>query len=208
MPKNQTLTLVAVTILCAGLTGCSPSVRVTPLGGGYEEVTYTRTHISEPESHQITLQFRNAEGKQVMIWPPILSDVVVKEGVAVLVASKTITLSKQDSNWPQGTQLFAVKVPELPLDITDEVLGRWAQESGIDVAKALYDPAPMEPKEQDGKLNIPFEFTDRPETAISLSWDQLLNIMNTVKTNGVQHKDPQWNMSYIEKEFKPETTDK
>ena len=195
--------IVCTLILLTMLTGCKPRVQVTDLGGGYEEVTYVQHNISEPESHKITLQFRSAEGRLVMVWPSLMSDEVVKDGVAVFVANRTVVAWKQDGFWPQGPRLFAVKAPEIPLDITKEVVGRWAKESGQDVVKALHDPSPIGPKEQDGKISIYFEFGDLPAASISLNRDQLASIMREVQDNGVQHIDPQWNMNYIEKTFKP-----
>jgi hypothetical protein len=185
-------------------TGCKPRVQVTDLGQGYEQVTYVRNNFPEPDSHKITLQFRNAEGRLVMVWPSLMSAEVIKDGVAVFVAHRTVTLTKQDGKWPQGSRLIAVKAPEIPLDITEEVLRRWAQESGADVAKVLTDPGPIGPKEKDGNIEIDFEFSDRPATTISLNSNQLSSIMREVKDKGVLHKDPQWNLNYIETQFKTE----
>jgi hypothetical protein len=90
------------------------------------------------------------------------------------------------------------------LDITDEIIGHWAQESGRDVVKALNNPSPIGPKEQDNKLSVYFEFSAWPGVDIRLRWDQVSDIMREVKEKGVVRKDRVWGTSYIEKEFKPE----
>jgi hypothetical protein len=205
MKLEKNIFRAIIAILAIWLSGCdSKTVRVTPLGDNYEEVVYVRSHISAPEAHTITLQFRNVEGKQVMVWPSLESATVVKNGVAMFVASRTDGSYKKDGIWPMESRLFAVSFPGLPMDITDETVGRWAQESGKDAAKYLEDyPSPIEPQETNGNINTEFEFTHFQKIVISLSWEQISNIMECVKTNGVQHKDPQWNLIYIDKEFKP-----
>ena len=192
----------AVALIC--FIGCSRNTtRVTPLGDGYEEVVFVYPHFSEPESHTTTLQFKNSEGKQVMVWPSLMSATVVKNGIAVFVANRTMATNKIDGIWPQTWRLFAVRAPEPPLDITDEVVGRWAQESGKDAAKYLDEPEPIEPQEKSGKIDTEFSFYDIPGAVISLSWDQLSNIVDEVKTNGVQNKDLKWNLICVDKKFKP-----
>ena len=198
---------IAVAFMCCVATGCRPAERATLLGGGYEEVTYVRTHISEPESHQITLQFRAPAGDRVMVWPSLQSSTVMKDGVAVFVAARTVGWSHLDKVWETGPRLFAVRAPDTVLDITSEVVARWAKASGKDLQKALSSTSPLEPKEQEGKLSIPFAFgvvNNWPSEDIRLSWTELLDVMREVKEKGVQHKDPKWNITYIEKEVKSE----
>jgi hypothetical protein len=193
--------ICVVALFC--FIGCSRNTtRTTPLGDGYEEVVYVYPHFSEPESHTITLQFRNSEGKQVMVWPSLMSATVVRDGIAIFVANRTMETNKTDGIWPQTCRLFAVRAPEQPLDITDEVVGRWAQESGKDVVKYLEGPEPIEPQEKNGKIDTEFSFYNFPGIVVSLSWEQLSKIMDEVKTNGIQAKDPKWNLTCIGKKFK------
>lgn len=63
-------------------------------------------------------------------------------------------------------------------------------------------------KEQNDKVDFDFEFFDQPEAIITLNWNQIADIMREVKEKGVVRKDLRWGTSYIEKEFKPETTNK
>ena len=192
---------IAVVFMCCGATGCRPTERTTPLGGGYEEVTYVRTHISEPESHQITLQFRSSTGERVMVWPSLQSATVVNDGVAVFVAVRTVGWSKLDHVWETGPRLFAVKAPDAPLDITSEVVGRWAKASGKDITKALNSPSPIEPKEQDGKLSVSFAFgivNNWPGEDIRLSWAELSDIIRNKLSNTILAIVKRW-LSMVER---------
>src|SRR5690349_15539453 len=63
---NTRGTLALLTL--ALLAGCA-SRSAEPIGGRYEEMTDTHKGLSEPDQHQISLQYRDAHGQTVMIWP-------------------------------------------------------------------------------------------------------------------------------------------
>ena len=95
----------------------------------------------------------------------------------------------------------------MPMDITDEIIGRWAQTFGKDIEKAKQFVGVQSPKEKDNKLDFQFVFwttENWPDTVITLNWNQISDIMCEVEEKGVVHKDLRWGTSYIEKEFKPE----
>ena len=210
MTRNHTLTLIAATILCAGLIGCGSVTRIKPLGNGYERVSYTQSSISEPEATQITLQYRKPDGRQIIIWPSA-GGTIVRDDMAVFVGDKAWKQPPFGERWHMKPRLFVVRAPEPPLDLTDEIIGRWAQESRRDVAKALKTVWIIGMHEQDNKLNLEVEFAsveNWPSAFIPLSWNQIQDVMREVKEKGVVHKDLRWGTSYIEKEFKPETTAK
>lgn len=205
---------VFVTILCAGIIGCIitgcifPSRDVEPLGNGYEEVTYTLTSISEPSASRFALQYRKPNGGTILIWSSVPSGPDIKDNIAVFVGDKAYqrrTLSDPD---PFNRRLFTVRAPELPLDITDEVLWQWSKKTGKDFAKALEIASVVTISEkEDHHLEIRFAFGYKPDSwprLVSLDWNQILDIMREVKEKGIVRKDRVWGTSYIEKEFKPE----
>ncbi len=190
MLRNANLALAtAAAALCFVLTGCGPSASVTPLGNDYDEVTYTRTSFSEPESHQITLQRRKPGGGRKMIWAYI-DNPVINEDVAVFAA-------RVDYN----PRLFAVKGLETPLDITDEVFWRWSIESGHDFADvfkaaSIYD---FTLKSKEGKLCFEFGIWTNGNSCavpVNLSWPQVSDIMREVKEKGALQKTLVWGKSY------------
>src|SRR2546423_10693302 len=63
---RRTLSLLTLFLLA----GCA-SRSVEPIGGHYVEVTYTHQSLSEPAAHRISLQYRDAHGQTVMIWPSL-----------------------------------------------------------------------------------------------------------------------------------------
>jgi len=106
---------------------------------------------------------------------------------------------------PQDTELriFAVKAPELPLDITDEILWRGSKESGRDFTNTLKTASYVLSEEKDDGIEFRFA-TGVSGINVRLDWNQIADIMREVKEQGVVRKDRVWDTSYIEKEFKPE----
>jgi hypothetical protein len=177
------------------LAGCG-GTRVKPLSDGYEEVAVTYRGMGEPEMTQHKLAHRDTQGRQVVIWPWVFSDVFIHDGVAVFLGE----------NPDHAVRLFAVKPPELPLDITSQVVGGWVQESGKDVPKAQAAATPIGGKQTgDGNLEFYFEFSGGiwPGTNLPVKWNQIPNMMRHVKTYGVEGKDRKFGR-YLTEEAKPE----
>jgi hypothetical protein len=158
MTKNQTLIFIAATILCVSLAGCT-SQSVEPLGGGYEYVTYTqRSLFMEEDAHQIALQYRQPNGKVVMIWPSAPWGYAITDSVAIFVGDINSERPKFGEPWPMERRLFAVKPPEPPLNITDEVLWQWSKKNKIDFEKALESASVVSVGEKGSQLEIRFAF--------------------------------------------------
>jgi hypothetical protein len=215
----------SLAILCVSLTGCSDSVQVEPLGNGYEEVTYTRTSW-EPESHQISLQYQTAGGKRVMIWPS-LDGVrpIMKDDIMVFVGTKAYEPPDPDEPRATKQRLFVVKAPDLPLDITDEVLWRCAKQPGPQLYATLESPLadgswPKWVKQSDTNLvediknpHMSIDLLEETNGALKfcgpyfdfhLDWNLVPDVIREVKEKGVVRKDRVWHTTYIEKEFKLE----
>jgi len=207
MKCNKQLTrYVSAVIFCVALAGCV-SRNVEPLANGYQEVTYTQNSISEPQSHQISIQYRDANGKQVMIWPSATGGKIVKNEVAIFEADKAWKLPKPDERWPMKPRIFAARSPDFPLDITDEILWRSAKSSRGDFSKLLKTTTIAFLEETNNTVGFHFGIMSPPHNRdlnIYLNWNQIVDIMREVKEKGVVHKDLRWGISYIEKEFNPE----
>jgi hypothetical protein len=208
--NNKMVYCLSVTIFFTSLTGCGSISRVESLGGGYEVVAYTRHSFSEPEATQITLQYRKPSGGRIMIWPETLGVIETNDAV-LFIGYKAYDQPPSDEPRATRPRLFIVQAPNLPLDISEEILWRQAKQSGGDLAIVLKKPSVLKKVnihhvgETNNILELRFEIEDvRLNGVIHVDWHQILDVMREVKEKGVVRKDRVWGTSYIEKEFKPQ----
>jgi len=196
---------VALAVLCLGLAGCKSPQVTAHLSGGYQEVAHPkRFGQQEAELTRVSFEHLGTDGKSALIWPALYGvNEVVKGELAIFVGDKAAV---EDGDKVTHPRLFAVKFPELPLDITDEVLWRWSKANGKNIAKTLDKFSLVTPVETDGRLELQLEFyadeKDWPDrSALSLDWNQVAEIMRAVKTKGVPGKDVRWHTPYIGEQF-------
>ena len=199
---------MAGVLLCLGLAGCRTHP-TTPLGGGYEEIKHTiHTLLPGETPPRIALVHLDADGQKTMIWPSLYcANEVVNGEVAIFVADKASANAGADSIHPR---LFAVETPGLPVDITEEVLWRWARANSKDVYKTFNRYSLATPEQQNGGLKVNLEFwsgsyltdEDWPETGeLNLDWVEVTKMMRSVEAKGVREKDLRWQTSYIGEKF-------
>ena len=195
--------------LCASLTGCGTIPRYEDKGGRYVEAIYTSPGLWEPSGHRFALCYKHSDFWHSTIWPQTLG-IIVTNDLAVFRAGKAYEPPYPDEPSATGWRLFVVRAPKLPLDITDEVLWRWAKQSNDDLAKLLKNSDLFNKvhighfEETNSTLEFYVEILNVGNGVIRLNWNQLPDIMREVKEKGVVRKDRVWGTSYIEKEFKPE----
>jgi len=191
-------------------TGCQTHKAVMPMGGGYEEVSHPHhTLIDEPEPPRISFQHRSPDGEITQIWPSLYTvNDVIKGDLAIFIADKAYVVPAPETH----PRLFAVRSPDLPLDLTDEVLWRWSKANGKDFTRTLDKFASITADESNGQLLLRIEFwpksdlgsvrEDWPDqSSISFDWHQVDEMMRAVKAKGVVQKDLRWHTEYIGEKF-------
>jgi hypothetical protein len=190
-------------LLCFGMAGCTTPPRIQPLSGGYEEIGHP-AKSADPEDMRISFDYRVPGGSTMLIWPSLYETaVVIKGDVAFFVGDKAYVSSDPDDPRGLKPRLFAVQPPGLPLDITDEVLWYWSKASGKDFAKAVQLFLLATPVEKNNHLDVQLEFwvdeNGWPDhSTLQLDWNQVSEIMRTVKAKGSVRKDLRWGTPYIE----------
>jgi hypothetical protein len=150
------------------------------------------------------LQHRNEAGKVALIWPALSgANEIIRSNLCLFVGDKAI-LEPEVTIRPH---LFAVEVPGLPMDLTDEVLWRWAKVNAKDFAFAMDRLILITPTETKNGVSIHLEFVladgltadkDLPDKSdLQLDWAQVTAIIQAVKTKGVIEKDLRWKTPYI-----------
>jgi len=198
-------TACVLPLLAMVWTGCQTHTTVIPMAGGYEEVSHpNHALIDEPPPPRVSFQHREADGTLTKIWPSLYGvGEVINGKLAVFVGDKAYVQPDRVTH----PRLFAVRSPELPVDITDEVLRQWAKYSGRDSAKALERLNLATPVDKDGKLELRLEFwtkdsvgsrDDWPEqSALLLDWQQVDDILRAAKARGTPQKDLRWKTPFI-----------
>jgi hypothetical protein len=212
---NKLVCHFLLAILCVSLTGCRSVSSYEPLGSGYIWVTHTQNSISEPSASQFELQYSPGKGKWwKKVWPDLYpSGIVIKDQVAVFVGNKASKRSRFYEPWPTESRLFAVKAPEMPMDITDQVFQQYCEKTGLAFTNIVKDGIGSL-KKTDDAVEMDFIILSRGErgpgtinsygTTMMIYWNQLSDIMREVKEKGVVRKDLRWGTKYLEIEFKPE----
>jgi hypothetical protein len=202
---NLSVKAFTLTLLVLGAAGCQTQKSIALVGNGYQEVTYTpRAVMGEPPLPRIAFEHRGANGKATLVWPALYcANDVIKGELAIFVGDKGYV---EDGDKVTHPRLFAVQPPELPLDITDEVLWRWAKSTGKNFGKTLNNFSLVTPEEDNGQLKLELEFftddKDWPDKSeLQLDWNQVAEIMRAVKTKGVLEKDLRWQTPYIGEKF-------
>ena len=207
---KKLITGAALAAVGAGCTGCLTHGSVTALGHGFEEESHPyHALIDEPPPPRMSFQYRDTNGVVIPIWPSLYGvNEVIKGDVAIFVGDKAYV----DPDRETHPRLFAVKPPSLPLDITDEVLARWAKAAGKNFTQARQQFNLATPVENNGRIDLRVDFGsvdkwtstrgDWPDQVIlQLDWAQVDDIMRTVKEKGVTQSDLRWHTPYIEERF-------
>ncbi len=165
MSKDNILAIMAG-ILCLCLTGCGSISDYKPFGGGYIWVTHTHNSISEPSASQFALYYSPGKDKWwIKVWPDISGGIVVTNGIAVFIGEKASETPNPDNRKATTERLFAVRAPNLPLDITDQVLQQYCTETGLAFTNFVKDSF-ASLNETDNALEIPFGILSRGEKRI------------------------------------------
>jgi hypothetical protein len=211
-PKITTwlISCLGISICCYLGAGCGSPEQVTPLADGFEVATHTPPNILMEPGHSISeLRYRNSNGTPTIIWDNIDTEIFQKDGISVFSAQKYYLWDALDKRWGQESRVFAVRAAELPVDISTEIVGRWAKKSGRNVGTTLtnlYFNGIMNAKVEGDKLNFHFDQSDvnaSDAADIPVSWGQINDMMQAVKEKGIVYKDPVSGTACYEMQFDP-----
>jgi len=223
MKSNRKLIYFLLPIFYISLTGCVSLPSYEDKGGRYAEATYIRPVLWEESSSHSALCYKYSDFWHSTIWPDV-DGISVTNEVAVFEARKTAYIPDPDWSGHTDARLFAVRAPEMPMDITDEVLWRcamqpspqlfatperpsaipwpqWVKQSETNLEELLKNPDIGLMRETNNALEF-YESTSGQ--IVHLDWNQVPSIMREVKGKGIVRKDRVEHKAYIEKVFKPE----
>jgi hypothetical protein len=187
--RNATLAMS----LCLFLTGCGET-RTKPLAEGFEEIDVTYQGW-EPAMTQRQLAHTDSIGRKAIIWPWVFSGIFISNNLVVFMGE----------NPEYDHRLIAVSPPELPMDITPQVIGSWAREAGMDVSNVIATANLMDCKQaanNDLELYVGFgDMNKYTNINILVKWGQIPDMMSQVREKGIERKDRKFGVIYLTTEF-------
>ena len=187
------------------LTSCTRQ-SITPVGNGFELVTVWHTSfLGEPENAELKLEYKEPHGRGVSVWPRAGWVVCVRSNHVVFQGDRSVRWIEHDKVWDIEARIFVWQPQSLPVDITSEVLHRWAQDAGKDVSTAVNHARVKSLKEAGDILQVHFEFDGGefggadgfPNVDVMLKWDQIESIAEKVRKDGAVRKDPELGLNYV-----------
>ena len=206
LPRRPLFFPTLLALLGGALAGCvhAHKEHIVPIGQGYEEVS--RPQRGQPDDGTLRTAFKylapsqptNAEPQ--LIWPELYGvNEVVHSNLAVFVGIVNgLTPGKPEP------RLFLVQAPRTPVDVTDEMLWRWAHDNHRDFSRALEKYTLVTPADSPGRLQLRFEFwLDDGETGwpaqgdLTLAWKDLPGLLQQAEKRAVPVKDARWHTPYL-----------
>ena len=205
--KNQpTLrgSLVRALALGSGLmlAGCQSEHpgKAIPVGGGYVEVRHLKRGQEDDGTARTSLEHPGEGEKRVLIWPELYGvNEVIHGELAVFVGD--VPVAKHGSTSPR---LFLVVYPRLPVDVTGEILWRWARDTRHDFARAQEKFTLVTPVAAKDRLELHLDFwTDEGEKGwpdkdiLSLDWREITAMLARAEKRAEPAKAPGWDTPYL-----------
>jgi hypothetical protein len=110
-----------------------------------------------------------------------------------------------DARWKTVDRIFAVTPLSPPVDLTNEILARWARAVGREPSQVIRSAAltPMHYTQEGFEISFTiFGSAEMEHITVTLDWHQVPELMEEVRRAGVVRKEPRWGASWVEKEFK------
>jgi len=208
------ITIISGALAVSLLSGCAieHTSDFTPIekGNGFGYVTHVRGFTDR--SLSAGLLYQDSSGKRVEVWPHLelieSDNPVITNNFALLVGGKAELY--KDGNERLRERLIAFEAPSgPPLDITDQVLQKYCEESGVDFTNVTKDSFVCLIK-TNGVLQIGFGILKRNErgpgditahdATMTISWHGIEVIMADVKQNGKLKKEKWSGTEYLQKD--------
>ena len=208
-PLNHWFIWALAVLTCFSITGCQSHKAIVPVASGYAQVAHRSHALFGDSDARLSLEYRDSAGKTSLVWPALSGDgVLVRGELAIFVGDKGYADSDGKVTRPR---LFAVQAPGLPLDLTDEVLWRWARANGKAFERARDNFTQVIPEAINDhvvlhlgvwSIELQLQNKDWPDQSdLVLGWPEIADMMRAVIARGVERKDLRWHTAYMGEKF-------
>lgn len=211
--KRFSIHIPLLTALCLAVAACAAHKETTALSNGYEvvaRVPHTYIDTDDPPTPRISLQYHKPDSDKVLaVWPSLSASRVAIHGNLAFFTGDTTR--RDHGSFVTQCRLYAVQVPEPPVDITDEALWLWTQSAGKKFETAASKLMMVTPETGDRGLKLHFDFlsdntliadSNWPDkTEYELSWTQVTNLVHGVAAKATMRRDARWHLEYLKANF-------
>jgi hypothetical protein len=193
MKNALLLTLLTGSIVLLG-QGCEDKKsEFKPLSGGFGVKAQWVGIDSGPRAE---LYYKTNGSKPVLIWPFLTGEMYYTNDLFFFVGS-----IRDEQGRISVERYFAVNAPGPAIDVSDDLLKRFADTNGWDfsMVRKKYGPAVLKKLSEGIEVHFigPYQ---QPDTLL-VNWEELSNIVQDVKRTGKQHAVEDPHTVYLKKDY-------
>lgn len=182
------------------VTGCrTPHGQESPLSRNYAEVAYPRRG-EDADFARVALEFHPPGGPKQTLWPQLYGvNEVVLDDLVIFVGD--VSSHRRGNTQPR---LFLVQAPQVPVDVTDEMLWRWSRANHRNLDQALQHYSLVTPVRVGAEVELRFDFwtdegeNDWPEHGVlRLPVGQMPEILRSAQKRAHPEREPTWHTDYL-----------
>jgi hypothetical protein len=207
MKRRRMLFSCVVTVLFGSLAGCASSGEslFKPHKEGYEVVTVSRHRDLMHEYQRGEIYYWDKNGKKTLIWRYRSNQFLYTNDLALFHGYLTTGPDDPGGATRRGVErLFAVQGSGPPVDITEDVVLVWAQETGTNSLLALKTGYIASLQNRDDVFQVRTGFRFGAVGTVELDRDALLKIIREAQQRGKLMKDPGFGTPYFKRDWEAE----
>ena len=165
-----------------------------PLSGGFGVKAQWVGIDSGPRAE---LYYKTNNSKPVLIWPFLTGEMYYTNDLFFFVGSV-----RDEQGRIGDRRYFAAKAPGPAIDVSDDLLKRFADSNRFDFVsvRKKYSPAVLKAISE-GEFEVNFLGPYQQPDTLLINWEQLSNIVQDVNQTGKQHAVEKPHTVYLKKEY-------
>jgi hypothetical protein len=183
----------SIFLLGQGCDGEDKKSEFKPISGGFGVMAQWVGIDSGPRAE---LYYKTNNSKPVLIWPFLTGEMYYTNDLFFFVGDV------RDAQGRLGdSRYFAVKAPGPAMDVSDDLLKRFADSNRLDFEKVKKKYSPLQLKKASEGIEVRFLGPYQQPDTLLISWQQLSNIIQDVKRTGKQHAVEDPHTVYLKKDY-------
>jgi hypothetical protein len=164
-----------------------------PLSGGFGVKAQWVGIDSGPAAE---LYYKTNDSKPILIWPFLTGEMYYTNDLFLFVGS-----IRDDQGRIADERYFAVKAPGPAIDVSDDLLRRFAASNHLDFSMVRKKYTPLELKRVSEGIEVGFLGPYQQPNKLLINWSQVFEIIQDVKRTGKQNAVENPHTVYLKKEY-------